>query len=240
MTSPLYMLTTSTLEQMSPGKEFSAFFDDERRHRMLRAVFDGYYGETAGGEVVFDTNRLWSGKVALLRTLYPDTRVICCVRDIGWIIDSVERMLKKNPLQTSRLFNFKAGSSIYSRVQTLMNSDMGLIGVAWSALHEAWHSEDAGKMVLVRYESLVGDPEATIGRLYRELGESPFRHDFDRVEYDQPDYDAHLGMPGLHKVRSRVERVDREASIPPELFKKHADLSFWSRPESNRRGVTVL
>lgn len=240
VTSPICMLTASMLEQMSPAKEFSAFFDDDRRRRMLRAVFDGYYGERTGDEVVFDTNRLWSGKIALLRSLYPGARVICCVRDVGWIIDSVERMLKKNPLQTSKLFNYKPGSSIYSRVQTLMNSDAGLIGVAWSALHEAWHGEDADKMILVRYESLAQDPEATIERLYRALGEPPFRHDFDRVEYDRPDYDAHLGMPGLHKVRSRVEHADREPGIPPELFKRYADLSFWAKGEGNRRGVTVL
>jgi sulfotransferase len=240
MTSPLYILIAAMMEQMSPDKDINAFFDDACRRRIFRALFDGYYGERSGGEVVFDTNRLWSGKIALLRSLFPSVRVICCVRDIGWIIDSVERALRKNPLQTSRLFDFKLTSSIYARVQTLMNFDAGLIGGAWSALREAWFSEDADGMILVRYESLVRDPQATIDRIYREIGEPPFTHDFEHVEYERPDFDANLGMPGLHKVRPRVEHVSREPSIPPELFSRYADLSFWTKPENNKHGVAVL
>jgi sulfotransferase len=240
MTSPLYVLIAATMEQMSPDKDVSALFDESCRRRIFRALFDGYYGDRGEAEVVFDTNRLWSGKMTLLRSLFPDVRVICCVRDVGWIIDSVERVLRQNALQTSRLFNFKLSSSVYARAQTLMNFDAGLIGSAWSALREAWFSEDADRIILVRYDSLVRDPQATIERIYRELGEPLFKHDFDNVEYDHPEFDAGLGMPGLHKVRSRVAPVSREPSIPPELFSRYADMSFWTKPENNKRGVTVL
>ena len=96
-------------------------------------------------------------------------------------------------------------------------------------------------MILVHNRHpLARNPQATIERIYREIHEPPFRHDFDQVDYDRPDYDTDLGMPGLHKVRARVEHVDREPSIPPELFTRYADLSFWTKPENNRRGVTVL
>jgi sulfotransferase len=239
MTSPVAALC-GTMHQRMCGGEFGVFFDDVRRHTMLRSVFDAYYTDIPAGNVVFDTNRTWTGKAALLESLYPDSRIICCVREAGWIIDSVERMLNKNPLQLSRIFNFQAGSSVYSRVEILMNSENGLIGLAWSTLREAWFGDQAKRMIVIPYETLVREPKRTMERLYQELGEAPFAHDFDNVKYDEPDFDAHIGMPGLHTVRKKVEYHERKPCIPPDLFRKYAATSFWTKPELNPRGVKVL
>ena len=240
VTSPILMLCGAVLEKMTPNTEFSSFFDDARRRTILRGLFDAYYAATGADHVVFDTNRLWTGKTALLRDLYPNVRLICCVREVGSIIDSLERMLRKNPLQHSRVFQFKPGTSVYGRVETLMNSESGLIGLPWAALREAWFGEDAKSLIVVPYESLVRDPARVMARLYQELGEPPFAHDFNAVAYDTPAYDADLGMPGLHAVRSKVEAESREPSIPPDIFAEQAKLSFWNTPHLNRRGVTVL
>jgi sulfotransferase len=68
-------------------------------------------------------------------------------------------------------------------------------------------------------------------RLYAELGEEWDGHDFNHVEYDEPDYDAYIGMPGLHKVRGKVALEKRNSTIPPDLIMKHAGLNFWTKPE---------
>lgn len=240
MTSPVVSLVTALLPKMSGGKEFAVFFDDERRRAVLRGVFDAYYAHLAPGQVLFDTNRIWTAKAALLNDLYLESRIICCVREVGWIIDSIERMLRQNPLQLSRMFNFQSGSSVFGRVETLMNSENGLIGLAWSSLREAWFSEYAKKLIVINYDKLVREPEAIMRRLYEELKEPFFQHDFDHAVYDQPDYDASMGMPGLHKVRAKVEYQKREPCIPPDIFAKYADTSFWLKSEMNRRGVAIL
>jgi sulfotransferase len=240
MTSPVVSLVNALMPKMSGGKEFSVFFDDERRRAILRGLFDAYYAHLPAGQTVFDTNRTWTGKAALLHDLYPEARIICCVREAGWIIDSIERMLRQNPLQVSRMFNFQTGSSIYGRVETLMNSDSGLIGLAWSSLREAWFSDCGTQLILINYEKLVREPQAIMKRLYGELHEPLFEHDFNHVTYYAPDYDAAIGMPGLHKVREKVEYQKREPSIPLDIFTKYADTSFWLKPEMNRRGATVL
>jgi len=240
MTSPLAALWSALLPKMSGASEFVSFFDDERRQAILRGVLQGYYQHLQSDQVIFDTNRTWTGKTALLKTLYPDSKIICCVREVPWIIDSIERMLRKNPLQTSRLMNFQPGSSVYARVEILMNSESGLIGMAWSTLREAWFSEHASRLIVINYDQFTAQPKATIGRLYEALGETPFDHDFDHVTYDEPDYDADLGMPGMHKVREKVEPEKREPCIPPDIFAKYADTNFWLKPELNRRGVIVL
>jgi sulfotransferase len=240
MTSPVASLIGAVMPKMSGVSGFGVFFDDERRRQILRGIFDSYYANVTDAHVVFDTNRTWTARAAVLGDLYPQSRIICCVREVGWIIDSIERMLRKNPLQLSRIFNFQSGGTVYSRVETLMNSDNGLIGIAWASFREAWFSEHAQRLVVVSYDSLARQPEVTMKRLYEELGEAPFAHDFDHVSYDEPDYDTHMGMPGLHKVHQKVEYKTRESCIPPDIFAKYSDVNFWLRPETNRRGVRIL
>jgi sulfotransferase len=240
MTSPLASLCGAMLKRMSGASEFAVFFNDARRHQMLRGLFDSYYQDVPEDGVLFDTNRSWTARASLLKALYPQSRIICCVREIGWIIDSTERMLRKNPLQTSRLFNYTTGNSIYGRVETLMNSETGLIGVAWSSLREAWFSENANRLIVLKYDTLAKQPAQTMRRLYEAIGEPLFQHDFEHVTYDEPDYDALLGMPGMHKVAEKVEFCERASCIPPDLFAKYVDLSFWSRPQSNRSGAVII
>jgi sulfotransferase len=83
-------------------------------------------------------------------------------------------------------------------------------------------------------------PQAILKRLYQELDEPLFEHDFLNLSYDEPAYDAGLGMPGMHRVTAKVEYHERKCCIPPDLFSKYADLSFWLKPEMNRKGIVVL
>lgn len=240
ITSPVAMLCSTLQQKMSAKGEFAVRFDDERRRRLLRSVFDGYYGDATQDHVVFDTNRTWTGRIGFLKKLYSNVRIICCVRDVGWIIDSVERMLDQNPLQLSTIFGFIHGSSVYGRVETLMNTERGLIGQAWSSFREAWFSEHARDLIVIPYDRLVQNPKIVIDGLYAALGERPYPHRFDDIAYDEAEFDIQIGMPGLHKVHRKVEPFKRVPGIPPDLFAKYADANFWLRPEMNTRGVHIL
>lgn len=233
-----------TMQPIMSGGQFSVFFDEATRLNMLRGCFDSYYAQTVAkmpaSPVVFDTNRSWTARMSLVAKMYPQSRVICCVREIGWAIDSIERMLAKNPTQYARLFDFQLGGSIYSRAEAMMSHDGGLIGLAWSTLREAWFGDQAKRLIIVPYDHLVKEPKRTMGRLYAELGEKPFEHDFNNVAYDEADFDSFLGMPGLHTVRKKVEHIERRPCIPPDIFFKYASTQFWEKPEMNTGGVTII
>jgi sulfotransferase len=239
ITGPVSLLTGVIHQRIGGNGEFSVLFDEKRCAQMLRGVFDTYYAHVAGGSVLFDTNRAWTSRTALLGNLYPNCKIICCVREIGWIIDSLERMRITNPLKLSKLFQ-QAGESIYTRVDALMHSETGLIGSAWSMLREAWFSEAANRLIVISYDMLVREPGETLRKLYRHIGESHFEHDFRNVEYDAPDYDSNLGMPGLHTVHRVVEYRERQPVIPPDIFTKYAKTHFWANLDLNPRGVTIL
>jgi sulfotransferase len=240
VTSPVSSIIASMLPKMSGTSEFAPFFDDTRRRRMLQGVFQAYHAPSPDLGAVFDTNRTWTARAALLRDLYPGARIICLVREVGWIIDSLERILRRNPLQVSRTLNFQADSTVYSRADTLMNAETGLVGLAWSSLREAWFGEHADSLIVIPYERLVSDPRGVVDRLYKELKEPLFHHEFNNIVYDEPDYDATLGMPGLHQIRPQVGNIERAPCIPPEIFETLAQSNFWVGAENNRRGITML
>lgn len=242
MSSPLVTLLNAVQLKMNGG-EFSMFFSDARRSEILRSIVDAYYrdGESkVSKEIIFDTNRTWTARAALTGALYPKSKIICCVRDIGWIIDSVESMFAKNPLQLSKIFNFHPGMSVSTRADSLMNTEKGLIGLAWNNLRDAWFSSAADRLIVVPYENLVVHPERTIGRLYDALGEPHFRHDLQNLNYDEPVFDGLLGMPGMHTVHKVLAERARIPCISPAFFTKYESTQFWKDPERNTRGVSIL
>lgn len=238
VTSPLYAMVDHMVDAMGPEMKYSSFFDEPRRIEVLRGLFQSYYYDHDG--VVFDTNRLWTANAEMLDLLFPEARIVCCVRDVYRIIDSFETIFRKSPLQYNSLFNYKNEPSIYGRVQVMMSARDGVIGAPHSALRSLWFTKAAKKLILVRYESLTRHPAQTLAKLYQLLGEAPFQHDFDNVAADEPDYDARIGLPGLHTVRPKVEHRDRPLTIPPDIYQTYAQSNFWDQAEENLHGVPII
>lgn len=228
MTSPVGALVSANLQIMSPGSEAALLMEEEQKPRILRGLFDGFYAPMADKAVIFDTNRQWSAKMPLLAELFPGSKVIACVRDVSWIMDSLERVARRQPFQNARLFGPDAGrSSVYGRVEGLARHD-ALVGFAWSALKEAFYGEQAESLLIVEYELLAQAPEKVVPLVYEFIGEPWYEgHDFDNVEYDAPEFDAALGASGLHKVRPKVQLEPRRTILPPDLFEKFQGMAFW-------------
>jgi sulfotransferase len=239
MTGPVGSLIEAMLRSMSMSNETAIFISDAQRETILRAIFAAFYGDVPAGHVVFDTNRLWCTKLPLLATLFPQARVICCVRDIPWIFDSIERLIRKNKFQPSGIFNFEPGGTVYSRVEGL-SSASGMVGYAWNALHEACCGEQSDRLLLLTYETLASDPHKAIAAVYDFIGEKPFAHDFEKIEFDAAEFDRRLGTPGLHTVGRRVERAERKTLLPPALVNKHQNDAFWRDPARNPKNVRVV
>jgi sulfotransferase len=205
----------------------------------MRSVFDTFYSDVTSGHVVFDTNRTWCTKLPLLATLFPSARVICCVRDIPWIFDSIERLIRTNKFQPSAIFNFDPGGTVYSRVEGL-GAGNGLVGYSWNALHEAWCGEQAGRLLLLTYETLTSKPQEAMQAIYEFIGEQPFAHDFENIEFDAAEFDRRLGTPGLHKVGRRVQPRQRQNLLPLALVQKYESDAFWRDPARNPNKVRVV
>lgn len=238
MSSPVAGLVTSLLGDMSERNEYSVFLDDEKRRRIINGAICGYYSDR-DEDVIFDTNRSWCAKMGVIHQLFPQARVIACVRDITWIIDSIERLIQKNSFQPSSLFSYRPDGTVYTRAEALTAHD-GMVGYAYNALKEAFYGDHASKLMLLQYETLANDPVKAMSAVYSFIGEPSFSHDFSNVEYDASEFDRKAGTPGLHDVRTMVGFTPRKTVVPPDLVKRYEDGSFWRIPSLNMSNVLVV
>ncbi|WNW12303.1 sulfotransferase [Pseudomonas sp. DTU_2021_1001937_2_SI_NGA_ILE_001] len=228
MSSPVASLFSSVLAQCSAGSEFSSMIDTSARRRLLRGIFDSYYADKADKAVVFDTSRGWTSRLPALMEMFPQAKVIACVRNVAWVMDSIERVYRKNPFENTKLFvDDTERNTVYSRVETLAQRNR-LVGFAWASLKEAYYGEHANSLLLIDYDLLSQAPERVLRLVYEFIGEPWFEHDFDNLSYDAPQFDDALGVSGLHKVKPRVAFEPRQTILPPDLFEQYSNLSFWN------------
>jgi sulfotransferase len=240
MMSPVAGLVGNLLAQCRAGSEFASLISTAQRRNLAHGIFASYYQDIGDKPVVFDTNRGWCGRLGLIRDLYPEAKVVCCVRNVAWILDSLERLYRADPYEYTRLFDSDhERGTVYTRTRALTGSNR-LVGHAWQALKEAYYGEHSEMLLIVDYELLSRRPAPVMRLIYRFLDEEPFAHDFERVDYSAPAFDEALGVPRLHTVAPRVAFRPRRTVLPPDLFRDYADLAFWRDPAGTRAQVVVL
>lgn len=237
MTSGLGSLVTGAMQIMSPGSETALTLEPKQRESILRGLFSSFYEDITDREIIFDTNRMWTARMPLLKSLFPESKVIACVRDVSWVMDSLERQVQKNPYHFTRLFSPQTQGTVYSRAESLIHHN-SLVGRAWSGLKEAFYGEHASSLLIVDYDLLAKAPDKVVPLIYDFIGEPYYdQHDFDNVEFDAPDFDEALGVEGLHKVHPKVEFKERRTILPPDLFQKFQGMDFWQSVDGSKANV---
>jgi sulfotransferase len=226
------------LGEMSARNEFSVFIDDAKRERILRGLFDNFYSDCTA-EAILDTNRFWCGWMPAVSRLFPDAKVIACVRDLPWVVDSIERLIQRNVFSPSSIFNYSAGGTVYTRAKSVVAPE-GMVGGPYDALKQACYGAQRDRLMLMQDETLTSDPAKTMDDIYGFLGEPVFDHDFGHVDYDVTEFDERAGTPGLHTVRGTVKAEPRETLLPPDLFNRFVRDAFWRDPQRVPAGLRVV
>jgi sulfotransferase len=240
MTSPLADIMGVVMAETSSKNDFSFDVSDEQRVAMLRGLVENFYAAQADAGVVFDTSRLWCSRMQLLETLFPEAKVIACVRQLSWVLDSMERLVRRQPVGVSKVFRFDTNTTVYSRVEALTDP-RGMVGFSFQATKDAFYGQYApGHLLLLTYESLARNPSAAMRAVYQFIGEPWFEHDFEHIAYNAVEFDARVGMPGLHTVRPKVEPIERTPILPREIFGRFVNESFWMDPKNNISQVPVV
>jgi sulfotransferase len=238
MSGPLAGLFGALLGEMSARNEYSVFLDDAKRQRILRGLFDQFYADCTA-EVIFDTNRAWCAWMPAIARLFPDAKAIACVRQLPWVIDSIERLVQRNVFSPSSIFNYTAGGTVYTRANGVASQD-GIVGASYDALKQACYGAQKDSLLLVQYETLTSDPTKTLHAIYDFLGEPAFDHDFEHVDYDVSEFDYRAGTPGLHTVRRTVNAEPRASLLPPDLFNRFVNDAFWRDPQRVPEGLQIV
>jgi sulfotransferase len=239
MSSPVGALFQELFTAMGAQHDYSVLINEEQRRNVLHALFEGYYRGVFDQKVVFDTNRCWCSKMDAIAQLFPQARVVACMRDLAWILDSFERLFRKNALLMSRMFKPAETATVYSRVDALAGPS-GPIRFAWNAIREAFYGEHADRLIIVEYEELAREPKRTIDFIYERCGLPHFNHDFDDVSYEGGrEFDNQFGMPGLHSVSGKVQYSERHSILPPDLFQRFTNRCFWRDAHPTKRNMPM-
>jgi sulfotransferase len=224
--SPVQGIVTNTIDFMT-GCENNLNLTEDRRRNILLSIFDGYYKHLET-PVIFDSSRGWTKNTTLLQELFPTTKILCCVRDIPWIINSFELINKKNPFHSSTLVKQECNDNVFSRSDAMMDKNGGIIAGPWICLHEGY-ALNPEMIHFIEYENLCKEPEKTMRSVYEFLEKPYYSHDFENVEYSNENFDMACNLKDLHTVKRRVEYKPPRNVLPPEIVKKYKEMNmeFW-------------
>ena len=237
ISDPLASYVSSIIRDTNTAVGMDAAVSIEKRKDMIRDLFDSFYKHN--NEVCFNTNRGWSASTSLLKDLFPDFKMIVCVRDVGWILDSFEQLNAKNPYTIKPMYHHQELGNIHDRCRILMGEIPNFGGYVHGPLinvQQSMFCNEVGQICYVDYETLVKFPESSMKQIYQFLGEPWYEHDFDNVEDSYDEFDEQAKISGLHTVRRKVEFQERRSVLPGELWDKYNPMSFWKTmsAEQNR------
>ena len=228
ITSPLQGIVVNTINFMT-GSESNLNITEERRKNILLSLFDGYYSFIEE-PVIFDTSRGWTKNTALVKELFPNTKILCCVRDIVWIINSFEIINNKNPFYTNTLVKQDFNDNVFSRSDGMMDKNDGTISMSWISLQEGF-ALNPEMIYFVEYDNLCKNPENEMKNIYKFLEKPYYNHDFDNVEYSNHEFDMLCNLKDLHTVRKKVEYKEQKKVLPKEVWEKYRSMNmeFWKK-----------
>lgn len=225
ISGPLARFTRAIITESSTQGGYRFECPPEKRKKLINGLFENYYDDPSK-EVAFNTNRGWGLLLPTVKDLYPNSKMIICVRDIGWILDSFETLQRKNPYIFTSMFSAEENVNVYTRCETLLNPGRTL-GFSYNAVKQAITGEHKNSIMVLDYEQLAKQPEQSIRTIYNFIGEEYYQHDFDNVEASYDEFDDEVQLPGLHTTRKRVQFIPRETILPPDIWQRVQGMEVW-------------
>jgi sulfotransferase len=228
ISDPLEMFTNSIIKDTNTAVGMGSAVDIDKRRSLIKALFESFYED--GNDVCFNTNRGWASETALLKDLFPAFKMIVCLREIPWILDSFERLNSKNPYTVKPLYSHQQLANVYDRTHMLMGNIQGAPGYVAGPLMNtkaSMFSAEKSQLLYVEYDTLAKHPESAMRQIYAFLEEPWFAHNFRDVENSYDEFDIEAKIEGLHTVRRTVDYVQRATVLPADLWNQYSPNSFW-------------
>lgn len=235
ISDPVLDILKSTINTVNTAAGMTLQVPDDKLLEILKSIVSTFYRDD--NEVCFNTNRLWTANTTLLKQIYPSSKVIVCVRDVPWILDSFERLNSNNPLTVKPIYHHQPLTTVYERSSMLMGeyaNHPGFVVTPLLAAKQAVYSAESDMLCVVDYEKLTSDPLGTMKQIYEFIGEPWYEHDFENLEYSYDEFDEAVRINGLHTVRPKVEVINRRPVIPEDIWIKYMNTSFWKEDGFDR------
>jgi len=223
ITDTLAPLVKGVIDNSQDGPGMKVVVPVERRKNMVKYLIEGFY-HGVDNPIIFNTNRAWTYLTHVVKEIMPESKMLVCVRDINWVLDSFELAHRRNPFSMNTVTG-GLGGSVYERVEALMDKT-GVVGFPYIGIKQAITSNEKDILMIVEYDQLCKNPEGMMRAVYNFIGEEYYPHDFNDVEFHWDEYDEEIGIK-LHQVRKKVEFKERETVIPPDIRAQYQGIEVW-------------
>jgi sulfotransferase len=135
-------------------------------------------------------------------------KVICMIRDARSIYCSMEKNFRKNPHKENHIQNAQqlVGTTLDKRINIWADSIP--VGISMDRLKDCIQQGIDKKMLFIRYEDLMANPEQELRRFYDYIGKPYYEgHDFENVTQITHENDVIHGIFGEHTIKNKIEPV---------------------------------
>jgi len=154
-----------------------------------------------------DKSRGWGYHRDFLDFFYPDPKIVCMIRDPRAIFSSMEKNFRKNPEQDKGIVNHAEMAGVTTEQRIDMWAAGVPVGMALQRLYQIVKEGNDQKMLFVKYEDLMKNPQGEMDRIYKYLDIPSYTHDFDNIQQITQEDDEVYGAYGDHTIKPKLTPV---------------------------------
>lgn len=236
MSSPLAKVYGAVHASLGVDNEAVDFISESQRIAILRGLFEKYYqfwqyredhGKGENLQICIDTSREWTARHRELFELFPQSKMIVLVRSVSEILNSFERVYRKNVLTSGQIW--KTGSNVYSRSNDMLET-AGVVQRPYMNAKDVFATGDASRVLFVRYDTLIYGGQPIIEQIFSFIG-IKWRGDTKLAQIPKAsEFDKRLGVEGLHTLNTETLAKENYGLLLPEDLVQKVTLShpsFW-------------
>lgn len=191
-TSGILQVLRAMQHQITTSDEFKSYAINDRSKveqfagLAMQSVVEKWYDEEIkAGKTVFDKCRGWSHNSALLRHLYPQSKMIVTVRDLRGVFGSVEKQHRKTALWDATVNQHE--QTVAKRAENMFAIE-GLLGSCIQGIDDL-QNRVVPDVLYVRIEDLTSEPSTEMAKIYDFLELDAFDHNLELVTDTAEDVD---------------------------------------------------
>lgn len=211
-------------DNLEANKEYP---NDITKINTLKGIIEGYYSATSKN-IIFDKDRMWVTKIALLESLLErEVKILCPVRNPAEILSSFEKIRRNNP--TKVIASDLSGSSTIASRCMYYSGPEGILGLSHSSIKDAITAGYLDRLLFVDYNKFCNTPKTELKRIYDFFKLPNFKHNFEKIEQTEVYNDLATGHPNLHKIKPKLERTTTNCVdyLGLELYQQYNSQIFW-------------
>lgn len=169
-------------------------------------------------KIFLDKSRHWLKDLDYFFNIFPNLKIIINIRDLRGIVNSFEKIHNNSLfIDKGSFYNQLNFDLQMQRVSNILNINYLRDGI--TSLKEIVDIPKNYKnnVFICKYEDLLDDPAAEMGRIYEFLDLPVYKHNFDEIE--QKPYNDNPYQPyGCHRIKPKVEkRVETFSELRPDI-----------------------